>query len=65
MENMDIRIEAKKASVKHWQIANALGLREETLSRKLRFPLSEADRADIMETIKRLAREGEQHDCEK
>ena len=49
--NTEIREAIKKARVKHWEVASALGISEYTLVRWLRFPLSEERRAAILKAI--------------
>ena len=41
MKNLDIRLAATRYNVKLWQIAEAIGVTDGTLSRKLRKELSE------------------------
>lgn len=41
--------------VKQWQIAEALGIREETFSRKLRAELKDDEREKIILIIKKIA----------
>lgn len=55
--NNEIREKAKKAGVKHWQIAIQLGVSEQTLVRWLRTPLDECKSQQITEAIDRLAAE--------
>lgn len=54
MANYEIRVAAKENGVHHWQIANALGISEGTLCRRLRKELSDADTQQILEIISRL-----------
>ena len=51
MRNAEIRLEAAGAGVKLWQIAEALGIADCSLSRKLRRELSDADKAKIRKII--------------
>lgn len=53
--NNEIREKAKAAKVKHWQIANAMGVSEQTLVRWLRTPLDECKRQRITAAIEQLA----------
>ena len=39
MKNQEIRNAIRSAGVRQWQVAEAMGLREDTLSRKLRHEL--------------------------
>lgn len=52
--NIDIRKEAKKANVAHWQIAKRLGCAESTFCRKLRDELSPEEKAKVRQAIKEL-----------
>lgn len=57
MANIEIRQAAKSAGVRHWQIAEAIGIAEETFSRKLRHELPADEQQTIMEIIQKLAKE--------
>lgn len=57
MKNQDIRRTAAGAGVKLWQIADALGIADCSLSRKLRKELPEDEKKEIFSIIDRLARE--------
>ncbi len=57
--NIDIRRTAAGAGVKLWQIAEALGMADCSLSRKLRRELPAEEKARIFEIIARLAGEVE------
>lgn len=52
--NNEIREKARSAGVKHWQIANAIGVSEQTLVRWLRTPLDECKRQRINAAIEHL-----------
>lgn len=41
--------------IKQWQLAEAMGIREETLSRKLRTELKEDESGKILLTIENIA----------
>lgn len=56
--NQKVREQAQKMGVKHWQIAERLGISEPTIMRWLRVPLSEEREQAIMAAIKELAKEG-------
>lgn len=56
--NQTIRKTAKVKGVKHWQIADYLGISEPTIMRWLRVPLSPEKEKTIMEAIEALAKEG-------
>lgn len=55
MSNQDVRQTATMAGVKLWQIADALGIADSTLSRKLRRELSDAEKKRIYGIISNLA----------
>lgn len=57
MNNTDIRKYAKTHGVRLWQIADELGISEITMSRKLRYELSENEKQKILEIINELAKE--------
>lgn len=57
MYNQDIRRAAAGAGVKLWQIADALGIADCSLSRKLRKELPEKEKARILSIIERLSKE--------
>ena len=59
--NGEIRETARKAKVKHWEIAERLGVSEQTLVRWLRVPLPREKRDAISNAIGELEREKE--DC--
>ena len=56
--NQTIREAAKRKGVKHWQIAEYLGISEPTIMRWLRAPLSPEREKAVMEAIEVLAKEG-------
>lgn len=55
--NQTVRDAAKMNGVKHWQIAEYLGISEPTIMRWLRAPLSAEKEKAIMEAIEALAKE--------
>ncbi len=57
MSNQDIRRTAAGAGVKLWQIAEALGIADCSLSRKLRRELPAEEKERIFAIIDRLAKE--------
>ena len=57
MMNQDIRRAAAGAGVKLWQIADALGIADCSLSRKLRKELSKDEKEKIFSIINRLSQE--------
>lgn len=57
MKNQDIRRTAAGSGVKLWQIADALGIADCSLSRKLRKELDDDEKKEIFSIIDRLAKE--------
>lgn len=55
--NQDIRLYAKRSGVRLWQVAEALGIWEATLSRKLRHELPPEEKIKIFGIIDTLAQE--------
>lgn len=51
--NSDIRTLLKKHNIKHWKLADLLGVSETTLVRKLRKELSEEEKEKIFNIIKK------------
>lgn len=58
-KNTDVRQKAKEAGVFQYQIAEALGVSEYTILRKLRKELPQDEKARIFQIIDRLATEGD------
>ena len=56
--NKKVRDMAKEKMVKHWQIAQYLGISEPTIMRWLRTPLTEERETRILDAIENLAKEG-------
>lgn len=54
--NSDIRNEAKSHGIKHWQIAEKIGVSDQTIMRWLRVPLSDERKRMIIEAIEELAK---------
>lgn len=54
MCNQDIRATAKTAGVKLWQVAEAMGITDGNLSRKLRKELSKEEKQLILNIVSRL-----------
>ena len=54
MKNKEIKNSIKKAGLFQWQIAEAMGIQETALSRKMRHELSEEEKNTILEVIKKL-----------
>ena len=59
MANNIVREELKQRSVRHWELAHALDVSEQTLVRWLRFELSEDKQMDMLEKIEEIAKEKE------
>lgn len=57
VSNQDIRRTAAGAGVKLWQIAEALGIADCSLSRKLRRELPAEEKEKILSVIRELAQE--------
>lgn len=57
MNNSDVRTAAKSAGVFLYQIAAAMGISEPTMTRKLRFELSDNEKKPIFEAIERIRTE--------
>lgn len=57
MENKDVRRTAAGAGVKLWQIAEALGISDCSLSRKLRKKLPPSEKEKILSIIAELGKE--------
>lgn len=57
MFNQDVRCMAAGNGVRLWQIAEALGMADCSLSRKLRKELPAEEKAKIFEVIEQLSRE--------
>lgn len=55
--NMVIRSASKSAGVRLWQIAEALGIQETALSRKIRHELPTEEKNKILGIIEALAQE--------
>ncbi len=49
--NSNIRNSLKKHNLKHWKLAQLLGISESTLVRKLRNELSKDEKEQILEVI--------------
>ena len=57
MENKDIRSLIKDECIKHWQLAERLGISESTLVRKLRKELNTKEKEIIKKEILKLGEE--------
>lgn len=54
MDNQDIRQALVEAGFKHWELAEALGIYEGNLSRKLRRELPSEQKEHIFRTTERM-----------
>ena len=52
--NQEVRNRAKRMGVKHWQIAEYLGISEPTIMRWLRVPLSQEREKMVLEAIEAI-----------
>ena len=57
MKNKKIRETAKNYGIMLWQLAEALGIQDSGLSKKLRHELPDQEQAEIINVIQRLAAE--------
>lgn len=55
--NKEIRIAARDAGVRLWQVAERIGMNDGNFSRKLRRELPDQEKKEILEIIKTLAAE--------
>ena len=62
MKTLELRKAAKAAGIPLWRIADAIGVGEATMTRKLRHELPENEKKQLLNLIKQLAREGENAD---
>ena len=58
MNNQAIRQAAKASGIRLWEVAEAIGINDGNLSRKLRHELSPEEQERILEAISKLAEEG-------
>lgn len=56
-ENNEIRIAARDAGIRLWQVAERIGMNDGNFSRKLRRELPDQEKKEILEIIKTLAAE--------
>lgn len=52
--NLEIRMEMLKNNIKHQELADYLHMRQNHLSRKLRYPLSQKEHDRVLEAIEVL-----------
>lgn len=57
MANLDIRAAAVSAGVRLWRVADALGIADASLSRKLRKELPQEEKEKILSIIQKLSQE--------
>lgn len=57
MKNKDIREALKASGVKHWRLAEFLGIHENTFVRRLRKEIPDAEKKQIFEAIEKLSKE--------
>ena len=54
--NQELKCYAKQKGVCLWKVADSLGMKDYVFSKKLRYKLSEKDKAQIMSTIDKLSK---------
>ena len=59
MSNTDVRQYAKKNGVFFWQCAQAMGVSESTMTRRLRTELPEQDKQTLFQIIDNLAKQSD------
>lgn len=59
MANKIIRDELKTRGVRHWELAAALGVSEQTMVRRLRFELDEDCQLEMLMKIEEIAKRKE------
>lgn len=59
MANKIIREELKARGVRHWELAAALGISEQTMVRRLRFELDEDRQLEMLMKIEEIAKRKE------
>ena len=57
MTNADIKAEIVRAGIKHYEIADKLGIHEGTFSRLFRSEMPEEKKTEILAAIKELQKE--------
>ena len=57
MKNIDVRRAIQSAWLKHWMVAEKLGVRAESFSRSLRKELSDGDKDKVFKAIEELKRD--------
>lgn len=61
MNNSDVRMAAKNAGVFLYQIAAAMGISEPTMTRKLRFELSDKEKSIMFNVIEQIKTENKKN----
>lgn len=64
MRNTKIHKACKDYGVKKWEVADRIGVADNTLSKMLRRELAEAKQNEIIETIINLAKEKREQEAE-
>ena len=59
MANKIIREELKTRGVRHWELASALGISEQTMVRRLRFELDEDRQLEMLMKIEEIVKQKE------
>lgn len=59
-KNKAVREALKMSGVRHYELADALGISEFTLARKLRKELNEADKVHYLRLIEKIAKKKEE-----
>ena len=59
MANKIVREELKSRGDRHWELAHALGVSEQTLVRWLRFELDEDKQLDMLTKVEEIAKRKE------
>lgn len=57
MHNKEIRVAAKNAGIRLWEVAEAYGINDNNFSRKLRKELPQEEKNKILAIIDKLAKE--------
>lgn len=65
MENVEIRMKAKAANIPLWKIGERLGISENTMTRRLRKPLSSDQKNVIFKVIAEIQQEGNNYESNK
>lgn len=56
MANEDIRKEIKSAGVRHWQVADAIGISDTTFTRWLRKELPDDKKVAVLSAIRKISK---------